>query len=316
MTGVSLAMRAEQALVGALLAEPERFAEASHVRAEDFADPSLRAMFAAIAVNAGEDPSRTQMAAYDADSLRALAQACPDPADAAVYARMVAEAGLRRELANHSDRLSRLSAVSSDADGDHLGRLSEALEHHRLVAEGIDELPPTIQPSTPPKLHREDLILADLLQHREMIGYVHDLLHPEYFTPGDRRDVYQAMLAVAGRGEPLGELTVAWELNRIGPVETTTASDRLSDYLGTLATATVEPGAALLLGQELMADVFRAELEAMAADVSARETAAEAMRPWAMPPSGPMRMVQPDSPGRMEPPPSPDLGPDGPSMRI
>jgi replicative DNA helicase len=142
------------------------------------------------------------------------------------------------------------------------------------------------------------------------------LLQSEYFTPGDRRDVYQAMLAVAGRGEPLGELTVAWELNRIGPARTATAGDRLSDYLGALATATVQPGAALLLGQELMADVFRVELEALSADVSAREAAAEAMRPRDLPPHGPTRMVQPDSPGLMEPPPSPGLGPDGPSMRI
>lgn len=316
MTGLSLAVRAERALVGALLAEPDRFAEVSHVRAGDFADPSLGAVFTAIAVDAGGGQPPTQMLGFDAENLRGLAQACPEPGDAAVYARMVTEAGLRRELAGHSDRLSRLSAMSPGADGEHLGLLSQAVKRQGQVAERLDEPSRTAGPATSAKLDREDLILADLLQHREMIGYVHDLLRPEFFTAGDRRDVYQAMISVAGRGEPLGELTVAWEMNRIGPAPDTISSDRLSDYLGTLATTTVERGAALLLGQELMADVFRVELEAMAADLSAREAAHEAMRPRVQPQHGSTHTVQPDSSGLLEPPRSPDLGPDGPSMRM
>src|SRR5580692_9273495 len=110
----SLTERAERALLGALLLEPRQAAMVSRVAIGDFADKRQGVFFAAVRSAAGPDPGTAgpRAAGLDADPayLNLLRYSCPDPSHAAAYARMVVEAGLRRQLADHADRMEQAAA--------------------------------------------------------------------------------------------------------------------------------------------------------------------------------------------------------------
>ncbi|MBC3842101.1 hypothetical protein GXW82_23570 [Streptacidiphilus sp. 4-A2] len=61
---------------------------------------------------------------------------------------------------------------------------------------------------------QEELVLADLLQNGDQVAEVQVWLSPDSFEPGPRREVYEAILTVYEQGEPVNELTVAWQLGR------------------------------------------------------------------------------------------------------
>src|SRR5580692_7917807 len=100
---------AEQAVLGALLAEPDRAGDVGELTAPDFADPRHQAIFTAL--TSGSDPSpgllgrlrdwlarlplRSQLRQLD-EYMAGLPGRCPDPASLAAYTQMVTEASRQR----------------------------------------------------------------------------------------------------------------------------------------------------------------------------------------------------------------------------
>src|SRR5579875_1916948 len=129
-----LTYRAERALLGAPIRDPGLLDDVAFLTADDFTAQAHRQIFTAItrahaAQSDGTGPlSRVVVAlaaagpGIDAGYLEEMARTCPQPAHAPAYARMVAEARLRRQLAVHAERLFR------DAGNLHydIGRLSQA----------------------------------------------------------------------------------------------------------------------------------------------------------------------------------------------
>lgn len=98
----SLAERAEQALLGALLLEPHRLKQLPRLTPDDFSHGIYRHAFAVVEQSLAS-PNITET--LDPGQQAALRQSCPDPDHISVYAQMVIEAGLRRTLLAHALRL-------------------------------------------------------------------------------------------------------------------------------------------------------------------------------------------------------------------
>lgn len=285
---MSLTHRAEQALLGALIDGPGQLAEVPGLQAADFADARHQAVFAALSQIHAETPrtrgaelaelitARAMDPGIDVQYVTRLRQSHPDGHAAAVYGRMVHEAAFRRALAGHAERLNQSVTASPGADRDqrdHMLRLSAALEAHGRdfgAWPGADNSTPPADPGTP--AHREEQILADLLQHPETIRETAAWLDPELFTAPGRRIVYEALIAVDGYGDPVTELTVSWEvshrialnraLNSGGDSGTGYDREPGPGYVTRLAETTVQPGNAALIGRDLLAEHARTELAA------------------------------------------------------
>ena len=284
----SLSQRAEQAFVASLLQDPSWLERHRQILSADrFTDPTYAAIVNGLAEQAAYGgPSRTddlpaqladhlKLPGVDAAYLRDLAVSGPDPADIAVYARMVQEAFVRRQLAAQAERI----AVSAgpvrgiDARLDHLDRLARAVA--RLAPPEVEvqasEVSATataeaVYPATADSRQwREDQVLADLLQNGEQVVEVEVWLSPDTFEEGPRREVYEAIVTVTEQGEPVTELTVSWELSRQSSTEGVAYDDSMGAYLSRLVATEVVVGAAVEVGRELLVDTLRADLAVDAA---------------------------------------------------
>ena len=115
----NLIYRAERAVLGALLRDPDALDDIRFLAADDFASGQHRDVFRAIAAAHAQAPGDSQApfefaVAFSAPLpgisvryLQALSGTCPDPAHVRAYARMVMESALRRQLLVHADRLFR-----------------------------------------------------------------------------------------------------------------------------------------------------------------------------------------------------------------
>jgi len=297
MTNPHLALRAEQTLVGALLQEPRLLEEIGYLRPDSLTHPTYQALYAELAqaqasyqhATPEQLPElvadRLKLPGVDAPYLRSLTENCPEPGDISVYARMIQEAFVRAELASHVDRIAARAGTIRGVDPqlDQLDRLAQALARQGAVletAELQDPAPPVYSASavaaeyeTPAdeRARQEDLILADLLQNREQVVEIEVWLSPENFTAGPRREVYEAILAVAEAGEPVNELTVAWELDRQGATEAAHYVEESEvaegpvtaagpDYLATLVSTAVVVGVSVEIGTVLFTEDLRVEL--------------------------------------------------------
>lgn len=355
MIDLDSAMRSERALIGLLLADNQLLDEVPNLRPDDFGQPDLRSVFDAIIDVRAEYPDaygaqlfalvtdRTRLPGIDSAHLHGLALNRPEPANVAVYAQLAQEAGLRRSLASHADRIGGLAGEhrGSDPGLNHLSRLSLALNRSALrtdssgdlenVAEALGR---TLNAGTAlgsVYVDREDLILADLLQNPDMLPEVQGWLSAEYFTSGRHREVYEAMIAVARNGEQVNKRTLAVELDR-GPasVEVAAAIDPRADadapgtaaepipvFLARLMTTDVFEGMSLVAGRDLLDHNIRMELAAMRAPAEAGGSEPDAAPRRLMPPSRETtHRAQVRGPELLQPPPTPGLGPDGPQVRM
>ncbi len=298
-----LVLRAEQALLGAVLREPHQIEQVSYLPTIAFTHPAYQAVYQYLrdSYQAQDPPHPDQLPesiarnvhipGIDADRLRSIAAACPDPGHAPIYARMLQEAHVRSTLASFAtsiaaenptdlrlqqynqiltQTLARQRNVSSDA-----AREEPALAVTvRAAHVDIDELP------ADERARREELVLADLLQHQQQIAEVQTWLSPEIFAPGPRRELFETIVTIDGYGEPITELTVEWELSRRRyqpPTETnqpysTTMPDAnptrpevAPQYLGRLMTTAVAVGTAVELGSDLLSETLRVDLAKHAA---------------------------------------------------
>jgi replicative DNA helicase len=338
----SLTYRAERAVLGALLDEPDLLNEVGFLTPGDFASQQHQEVFRAIIAARATDPGRdyppfafavAASAAAPGLSIRylqSLADTCPHPANVAAYARMVIEAALSRHMLLHAERLFReagdlhyevtqaAKAPGAGQDADtfptHLLKLAHAMYIHARRFDPAVEVPEAEggEPVAAHEehVHQEEQVLAGLLQHHEFNTGVLDWLPAEAFAEGPRREIYQAIAAVARRGDPIDELTVEWQLagdramtqptRGLTPEAVAAAGDDVG-YVGVLDATPVATNAATMTGRALL-ERFTAAQAAIATAESARtsEVAAE-------PPLRPVPTPRDPQPELLEPPPGPAL---------
>lgn len=289
----------ERALLGALLTDPAQLDELRYVRAEDFESQRHREIYTAIqdvhsaapnvsgAAFADSVASRLPTVDYvwEVDELHALALNCPDPDHAPTYARMIQEAGFRRELAEHAERIGAIAQAGTEPQviSEHLALLSEALGTHATRFGPMAELAHIsdvaagraaveIDQTEPERLARQDQVLADLMRHPEDIREVSTWLGADRFAAGPRREVYETIIYIDGVDEPVDEITVAWNLARRAAAYDALGTDQygLQPYAGVPAFITalrnmeVPEDAAFTVGRQLLADDLSAKLAATA----------------------------------------------------
>jgi len=352
---VNLAYRAERALLGALLQDPGQIDDAPFVTVADFASSHHQRVFTAILTARMEQHSRSTpprdldvvVAALDPElnlgQLRAISESCPRPGNGATYARMVIEASLCRQLAVHAGHLfeaaGRLNhdiarftdTAKSDHDAEtflgHLLKLAGVLLNH------AQEFGPGIVRGTPPireqdaergeHARQEEEVLADLIHNFWSNSQVLEWLPAEAFTSGQRREVYQAIIALASNGEPVDELTVDWQLARNRTLHPATTPNPQPapvpspepDYVAHLAAITVPEGTATLTGRILLKRHAAAQLHTRAGKLGLDGSQPTRQRAITAPPSFGVHRSRTADPPLLRRPPGTRPGKPGPEPR-
>ncbi|MGW7516417.1 DnaB-like helicase N-terminal domain-containing protein [Streptomyces sp. NPDC054796] len=247
-------VQAEQAVLGAVLLEPRQLGRLTGwLRPEHFSRPAHSALYAAMLdlrqdghpatklapdapvpiswINDAREKAGTHTRGVTAGYVHSLVNTCPRPAHAPVYGRMVLEGAIHRSVTQHATRLHQ----AAHADTTRGNGVEQTLHHTQVLHEVLDDLarrwgtePRPATPSTTPDPHRspdttpermladEEFLLATLTTHPGQISPTADRLHPEDFADPGHQQIYQALVALEHRGEPVDELTVLWECQRRG----------------------------------------------------------------------------------------------------
>jgi hypothetical protein len=351
---VNLAYRAERALLGALLQDPDQIDDGPFVTVADFESPNHQRVFTAIRTvgmdqRGGIIPSRDlgpKVAALDPELdleyLHAIRESCPRPGNGTTYARMVMEASLCRQLAAHARHLFEAAGklhydmarftITAKSDNDPETFLGHMLKLAGTLLAHAREFGPGIIRGTPPTPGRdaeqgehaqqEEEVLADLIHNFWSNNQVLEWLPAEAFAPGPRRAVYQAIIALARNGEPVDELTVDWQLARNRILHPVTASNPRQapipepDYAAHLAAITVPEGTATLTGHTLFHRHVAAQLHAQMREPGIGENPSPAQSPiTGAPPSFGGRASRAARPPQLRWPPGTTPGNSGPEPR-
>jgi hypothetical protein len=296
-----LVLRTERALLGAVLREPHQIEQVSYLPAAAFTHPTYQAIYEHLQGSYPDPPRADQLPetvalqaripGIDAAYLRSIAAACPDPGHATIYARMLQEAHVRTTLASFATTI----AAEDPADlrlRQYNDILTQALarQGYVLTDAAREELAPANASHTTnlgiyetpadERARREEIVLADLLQHQQQVAEVQTWLSPEVFAPGPRRELFETIVTIDGYGEPVTELTIEWELSRRRyqpqpqatqpdsspePGPAATRPEVPSQYLDRLMTMAVTIGTAVELGNDLLGETLRADLAKHAA---------------------------------------------------
>ncbi|WSA96690.1 helicase DnaB [Streptomyces sp. NBC_01795] len=250
-------MQAEQAVLGAVLLEPRQLGRISGwLRPEHFYRPAHSALYAAmLTLREGGHPATklppdaqvplawpndireeasTRTRGVTTAYVHSLASACPRPAHAPVYGRMVLEGAIHRSVAQHAIRLHQ-AARADTARGN---GAAETLHHAQVLHDVLDDLgrrwgfePRPVEPNTAVAgptatapagqvaervLAEEEFLLGALTAHPEQLSRMTDWLRPGDFAGPGHGQVYRALGALRHRDEPVDELTVLWECQRRG----------------------------------------------------------------------------------------------------
>ena len=284
-----LTARAEEACLGAIISDPRQLADLQALRdgmlfppldASEFTDPARRAVWTAITrlseiapgargpemadliLATSDDPLITR------DYLTQLALSTPTPSAAAVYARMITEATLFRDIA--AGEMPVGEGAADDPSVREITRYAANLTAARSAP--VDDLAAPGAPSQQDRAIREERFLAGLIGQQELTDWIH--LDPGIFTTPGLREIYQAAVLVDRVGEPADALTLAWSVARIVAQNDSTAGrattpESLAEAIppGTIArltTTRVDPLTALQAGRDLLADHARNQIEAQA----------------------------------------------------
>ncbi|MEU3599322.1 DnaB-like helicase N-terminal domain-containing protein [Streptomyces sp. NPDC006798] len=234
---------AEQALLGALLLNPERLKTLGPLEAVQFANPAHAAVFAAMSalsppdasVHAKEpawliavlDHARRDARGLTASYLHALVQACPDPRHATAYTRMIRSDHARRTLRVHAGRLAQTATVPVQPDpATAVLAQADALTGHLDLLAGQfaphpGSLPRTPAPPDPPRdtgtdvAEEERMLVATATAHSGELARVR-WLQPSDFALPMHAVLFHCLTALAHRGEPVDPVTVLWESQHRG----------------------------------------------------------------------------------------------------
>ncbi|MFB1044227.1 DnaB-like helicase N-terminal domain-containing protein [Streptomyces chrestomyceticus] len=228
---------AEQALLGALLLEPARLSEVA-LAPEHFADHAHHALYAAMRTAPVPDPeqhhrspvwlsrvleaARPQAPGLTASYLHTLVQRCPWPGHTAAYARMVEADYARRTLREHADRLAQSATDVSLPDPagtvlaqcDALSRFLETLSGRFAPHPG--SLPRTPPPAPGPRTTGDEVwdeeraLLACATAQPSGLRRMR-WLQPDDFALPRHGKLFQCLISLAHREEPVDAVTVLWE---------------------------------------------------------------------------------------------------------
>ncbi|MFD7070602.1 DnaB-like helicase N-terminal domain-containing protein [Streptomyces sp. NPDC059913] len=256
-------LRAEQAVLGAVLIDPGQLAHLDWLGPDDFDRPVHRALFAALrklrdashrALSAkGPVPLAwvTDAVAEAGGRVRGLTavyahsliSACPRSEHAPVYGRMVLEGAVHRSIAQHAVRLHQ--AARADAVR---GEVDDALQSAEVLAGVIGDLahrwgtelrpvPSTALPTTTADApsgaehaaEDEQFLLAVLAGQPGAMDAVVDWLRPDDFADPAHGQLYRCLGALHHRDEPIDRVTLLWEAQRRGLLaDATLSSNRIA----------------------------------------------------------------------------------------
>ncbi|GAA1070006.1 DnaB-like helicase N-terminal domain-containing protein [Kitasatospora nipponensis] len=274
-------LRAEQAVLGAVLLDPGQLASLAWLEPGHFYRPTHRALFAAmrdlhhagqpVLVAKGNVPldwvaGAVAQASRNVHGLspsytHTLIAACPRTRHAAMYGRMVLEGAIHRTITEHAVRLHQ--AARADALR---GEVDDALHQADVLAGVLSELArrwgtqprPTARPSaeTPApvpavgeRVFQDEQLLLEVLTNQpramdEVIGW----LRPADFADHAHGQLYRCLGALRHRGEPIDEVTVLWEAQRRGLLaDGTLTPDAVRDLC-----AGAGAGSAEYLGEQIL----------------------------------------------------------------
>ncbi|MBB5939965.1 DnaB-like helicase N-terminal domain-containing protein [Streptomyces zagrosensis] len=274
---------AEQAVIGSVLLDPGQLSNLDWLAPDHFYRPAHQALFAALRklrddghpalaeetvplswVTDAVAEASTHVRGLTATYAHTLIVACPRPAHAPVYGRMVLEGAIQRSITEHAIRLhqaARADAVQGDVEG--------ALHYADVLAGVLSDLaqrwgtePRPVTPATPsaavpalPPLVRADrvaederFLLAVLAEQPKAMDEVVGWLRPGDFADPAHGQLYRCLGALHHRGEPIDRVTLLWETQRRGLLADGTLS---SDQLAAICDG-VGPGSAEWLGELVM----------------------------------------------------------------
>ncbi|MFB6946896.1 MULTISPECIES: DnaB-like helicase N-terminal domain-containing protein [unclassified Streptomyces] len=232
----------EQALLGALLLEPQRLDSLPGIAADSFSTAAHAALFAAIRSLPTPDPvehakntkwlnqvlaaAREQARGLSASYLHSLIQVCPWPRHAPAYARMVEAEHSRRRLAAAAQRL-----IHTARDTSLPQRVATTLNEADALATVVDDIAARFPPHagslprtpTPPPttthdeqaIDEERLLLATATAHPSGVEQTR-WLTPSDFTHPLHAGLWQCLTTLTRRGTPVDPVTVLWEAQHRG----------------------------------------------------------------------------------------------------
>ncbi|WP_416484243.1 DnaB-like helicase N-terminal domain-containing protein [Streptomyces sp. CL12] len=277
-------LEAEQALLGAVLLDPQQLIHLSWLAPEHFYRPVHQALFAALRklradghpalegadavplewVTDAVEEAGLHVRGLTAVYAHTLISACPRSGHAPVYARMVLEGAIHRTVTEHAIRLHQ--AARADALQ---GEVENALHQADVLTGVLGDLAqrwgseprpmaPTGQPapapfSPPPGraariVEDERSLLAVLVEQPKAIDEVVGWLRPGDFAAPGHGQLYRCLGVLHHRGEPIDRMTVLWEAQRRGLLADGTLS---AEEIGAICDG-VGLGGADWLGEQIM----------------------------------------------------------------
>jgi DnaB-like helicase N terminal domain len=238
-----LTRRAEQAALGAMIADRQLAARLAYLEPEDFTDPRRQWVFRTIrqlsATQQHAPGNWSDLIAKTAGRwvtrkyLDELAAACPDPDHGPAYGAMLVQAAVYRQARGHADQMddhaialraegSRLSAANAPGAGQ-AARLGTLLAD---VARAVRGHTAALAPAAPgpadaagpgpgaatPADQREELVLSAVLQEHPQAGQILSYLPAAAFTSPACQEIFRAARRLNQSGRLVDELTVSWEL--------------------------------------------------------------------------------------------------------
>ncbi|MCX2969478.1 MULTISPECIES: DnaB-like helicase N-terminal domain-containing protein [Streptomyces] len=254
---------AEQALLGALLLEPQRLGDVPGVRPDAFSTAAHAALHAAIHSLPAPDlvlhaqntkwldqvlaAAREQARGLTASYLHSLIQVCPWPRHAPAYARIIEAEHARRRLRASAQRLAQTAGDTSLphpvhttlAEADALAGVVDDLAARFPSHSGSLPRTPAPVPTTAPydageAVDEERLLLATATAHATDVEQMR-WLTPDDFTHPLHAGLWQCLTALTRRRAPVDPVTVLWEAQQRGLLTTGVDPAELLDLLGTPA---------------------------------------------------------------------------------
>jgi hypothetical protein len=247
----------EQALLGALLLEPQRLPDVTGIGPDAFSTAAHAALFAAIRSLPAPDPvehakntkwldavlttAREEARGLSAPYLHSLIRACPWTRHAPAYARMIEAEHCRRRLAAAAQRLTQTAQDTSLQQ-----RVATTLTDADTLATVVDDIaarfpphagslprtsvPPPTTPENEEAIDEERLLLATATTHPSGVEQM------RWLTPGDcthplHAGLWQCLTTLTRRGTPVDPITVLWEAQHRGLLEPGADPRELLDLL-------------------------------------------------------------------------------------
>jgi replicative DNA helicase len=302
-----LIMRAEQGVLGAMLTRTRTDLIANNLVSDDFGHPTHQAVYTALLDAEFADyetldnltvaiAGMVEQPGVDATWLRQVAEQTPGDDLVLQYTRIVVQASFDREVGQFADPYRAAAQDATDADRAALTRLADALDAQNTAfaaASAIDpiadfrltaDLNIQVDAQIRVELHREDQIVADIVQHPDQAKEVARWLDSAIFTTEQRKTTFELAVSLAYDDDPYDVVTLAWQVQRLRqfthydnpdqPIEAPAENDY--SYLNRLQAATVTTGTAVVIGRQLLTEHVQATLALQITAASEHTTLAAA----------------------------------------